>query len=103
MIKNIVVIYPPRYNYKLIREQMEQVARAVAAQTFEYFEDDTPPSLKDLEDNEALCEHCHCTEYGLSMTARNISAFSSGCEGSYCEDAYAQYLDDFKEERPWLK
>nr|DAN05350.1 MAG TPA: hypothetical protein [Caudoviricetes sp.] len=50
------------------------------------------------EMDEELCEHCICTEYGLSMGTQHITPYSSGCEGSYCKEAYEQYLEDFEEE-----
>ena len=37
------------------------------------------------EMDEELCEHCICTEYGLSMGTQHITLYSSGCEGSYCK------------------
>lgn len=48
--------------------------------------------------DEVLCEHCLCTEYGLSMGAQHVSAYNFGCEGSYCKEAYESYLEDFEEE-----
>lgn len=51
-------------------------------------------SLDDLAGSDTLCEHCHCTEYGTDMNAMNVTAFTSGCEGAYCGDAYAHYLDN---------
>jgi hypothetical protein len=55
-------------------------------------------SLSKEELDEALCQYCHCTEYGLSMGAQNVTAYSFGCEGAYCDNAYEYYLDNFEEE-----
>ena len=54
-------------------------------------------SLDDLAGSDTLCEHCHCTEYGLHMGASEVRGTPTGyssCEGAYCGDAYAHYLDN---------
>lgn len=47
--------------------------------------------------DEELCEYCHCTDYGAQMGAYKITAYSPGCEGSWCEEAYENYLENFEE------
>ena len=48
--------------------------------------------------DEELCKHCRCTEYGLEMSACRVSAYSFGCEGMYCKEAYKRYLEEYEEE-----
>lgn len=58
-----------------------------------------PLSVDEIRElDEKLCEYCKCTFYGLEMGAQHISAYSSGCEGAYCEEAYEYYLDNFEED-----
>ena len=57
-------------------------------------------SLDELAGSDTLCEHCHCTEYGLYMDASGVTGTPNGyssCEGMYCGDAYAAYLDSEEE------
>lgn len=57
-----------------------------------------PLSVDEIRElDEKLCEYCKCTFYGLEMGAQHMSAYSSGCEGAYCEEAYEYYLDNFEE------
>lgn len=96
MLKYIPLIVPTDRHTELV-----QAARHLAAELNGYDEDDVPVSFAEMNDGETLCEHCFCTDYGLEMGSQHISAYSSGCEGSYCTEAYEHYLEEFKDERPW--
>jgi hypothetical protein len=50
-------------------------------------------SLDDIAGSDLLCKHCVCTNYGIDMSCITGNATKTGCEGTHCGDAYADYLD----------
>lgn len=61
-------------------------------------EENKPLSFEEmLELDEGLCKYCRCTDYGMQMNACRVTAFGAGCEGSWCEEAYENYLENFEE------
>jgi hypothetical protein len=54
--------------------------------------------MKELQETEELCNYCSCTDYGNEPGANRITWYSSGCEGTWCEEAYSYYLDNEEEE-----
>jgi hypothetical protein len=48
-----------------------------------------PKSLDEISGTEELCEYCDWTNGEISHRCDSV------CEGSYCDDAYDAYLDEF--------
>lgn len=79
-----------------IKQQLRYAERFIEKQCME-----EPLSFKDMGETGELCEHCRCTEYGLQDYHGEMKLGPNGpygCEGSWCEEAYENYLDEFKEE-----
>jgi len=53
-----------------------------------------PLTQSELEED--LCDYCECTEFG--ETKINTAPYDM-CFGGYCDQAYENYLDDFKEKK----
>ena len=49
-------------------------------------------SIDEMKDTEEICNYCRYTEYGLENV--NTGHWNL-CEGSWCEDAYKFYLEQF--------
>jgi hypothetical protein len=49
---------------------------------------------KELEkDNEFVCNYCSGTDYGTEEVP-HVTQMSSGCEGSWCKEAFERYITD---------
>lgn len=51
-------------------------------------------TFEEMCDNESICKYCLATDYGehKSYGTPNGQVF---CEGTWCEEAYEAYLDNF--------
>ena len=50
-------------------------------------------TFKEMCDDESICSYCEPTEYGEHMEGVSPNGYWS-CEGSFCKEAYAYYLDN---------
>lgn len=47
-----------------------------------------------------ICEYCPYTEYGLKSCENYTTNGYISCEGSCCEEAYDNYVDDTGDDTP---
>lgn len=50
-------------------------------------------TFEELCDSEEICEYCSATDYGEHKSCHTPNGYWM-CEGSWCEDAYDEYLDE---------
>jgi len=54
--------------------------------------------LETIEElDECLCKYCYRTDYGERKGGSTPNGYWS-CEGSFCEETYESYLDDYSAE-----
>ena len=54
--------------------------------------------MQELEDE--LCKHCPWTNYGETSSSVHTPDGVIMCEGSHCEKAYENYLEEHEDEEP---
>lgn len=50
-------------------------------------------TFEEMCDDESICNYCSHTEYGEYKSDVTSNGYWS-CEGSWCKDAYEEYLDE---------
>ncbi len=50
-------------------------------------------TFEEMCDSEEICEYCSATDYGKHKSCVTPNGYWS-CEGSWCKDAYDDYLDE---------
>ena len=50
-------------------------------------------TFEEMCDDESICNYCSHTEYGEYKSGVTPNGYWS-CEGSWCKDAYEEYLDE---------
>ena len=57
---------------------------------------------EELRKNHEICQYCRVAEHSDELPPP-ITKFNSGCEGSYCDEAYENYLNNKKEDKMKFK